>query len=73
MRRIPMLRNNIVIYKAIEENQTSVTLKRFPTPQHLYNAYLGTANLKDKSDAWFNQWMAVYFGIDRIESVSSEE
>ena len=61
------------IHQAIEIHQTSVTLKRFPKPQHLYNAYLGTANLNDKSDAWFNQWMAVYFGIDKIESVSPEE
>lgn len=61
------------IHQAIENHQTSVTLKRFPKPQHLYNAYLDTANLNDKSDAWFNQWMAVYFGIDKIESVSSEE
>lgn len=61
------------IHRAIENHQTSVTLKRFPKPQHLYNAYLGTANLNDKSDAWFNQWMAVYFGIDKIESVSPEE
>ena len=61
------------IYKAIEEHQTSVTLKRFPKPQHLYNAYLGTANLNDKSEAWFNQWMAVYFGIDKIESVAPED
>ena len=61
------------IHQAIENHQTSVTLKRFPKPQHLYNAYLDTANLNNKSDAWFNQWMAVYFGIDKIESVSSEE
>ena len=61
------------INQAIENHQTSVILKRFPKPQHLYNAYLGTANLNDKSDAWFNQWMAVYFGIDKIESVAPED
>ena len=28
----------------------------------------GTNNLGESRDAWFNRWMAVYFGIDSIES-----
>ena len=34
----------------------------------LFNAYNGTNNLGESRDAWFNRWMAVYFGIDSIES-----
>lgn len=47
--------------------QDKVVLKIFKQPKHLYNAYLGTNNLHTNSDAWFNQWMAVFFGVKSVE------
>ena len=47
--------------------QDKVVLKFFKQPKYLYNAYLGTENLRPNSDAWFNQWMAVFFGVKSVE------
>ena len=56
------------IYQAKENGQSTIVLKRYPKPKTLFNAYNGTNNLGESRDAWFNRWMAVYFGIDSIES-----
>ena len=56
------------IYQAKDNGQSTIILKRYPKPKTLFNAYNGTNNLGDSRDAWFNRWMAVYFGIDSIES-----
>lgn len=48
-------------------SQDKVVLKFFKQPKYLYNAYLGTENLHSNSDAWFNQWMAVFFGVKSVE------
>ncbi|WP_339101979.1 DUF3329 domain-containing protein [Candidatus Enterococcus clewellii] len=34
---------------------------------NLYNAYNGTNNLSESPDAWFNSWMAKYYGVKSIE------
>lgn len=56
------------IYQAKENGQSTIILKRYPKPKTLFNSYNGTNNLGKSRDAWFNRWMAVYFGIDSIES-----
>ena len=56
------------IYQAKENGQSTIILKRYPKPKTLFNAYNGTNNLGESRDAWFNRWMAVYFGIDSIQS-----
>lgn len=56
------------IYQAKENGQSTIILKRYPKPKTLFNAYNGTSNLGESRDEWFNRWMAVYFGIDSIES-----
>ena len=60
-------------YRQIEEAKKKglaiVTLKRFPKPHTLFNAYYETNNLGYSKNDWFNQWMAKYFGVDGIESV----
>lgn len=47
----------------------NITIKQIPTPESTYNAFNGSANLQLNSDAWFNQWLAEYFGVDTIEGV----
>ena len=55
------------LIEAKKSGQKNVVLKLLKKPRHSYNAYQGTNNLHKESDAWFNQWMAVYFGVKRIE------
>ncbi|AQP53898.1 hypothetical protein BW732_06485 [Vagococcus penaei] len=44
----------------------SVVLKRLTPSKSLYNPYNGTANLHPSKNAWFNVWMAKYFGVKSI-------
>ena len=44
----------------------TVTLKLLSPAKTLYNPYNGTANLKKEKHAWFNVWMAEYFGVQSI-------
>ena len=55
------------VINAKKTGQDKVVLKFFKQPKYLYNAYLGTENLRPNSDAWFNQWMAVFFGVKSVE------
>lgn len=55
------------LIEAKKSGQKNVVLKLLKKPRYSYNAYQGTNNLHKESDAWFNQWMAVYFGVKRIE------
>ncbi|HEM6357322.1 TPA: hypothetical protein U2D29_000808 [Streptococcus suis] len=57
------------IFLAKEQGVDTVVLKRLTPSRTLYNAYNGTANLGPSEQDWFNSWMAVYFGIDKIQSV----
>ncbi|HFI0695332.1 TPA: DUF6056 family protein [Streptococcus suis] len=57
------------IFLAKEQGADGVVLKRLTPSRTLYNAYNGTANLGSSEQDWFNRWMAVYFGIDKIQSV----
>ena len=36
---------------------------------NLYNAISRTPNVNKSSESWFNQWMALYYGVDSVTGV----
>ena len=61
-----------LITEAKIKGQSTVELPLLSTPRTLYNAYHTTANLGEGSEYWFNQWMAAYFGMDKIIGIPPE-
>lgn len=62
------VRSNISTIK-IADKTKNVNLKMMSKPLTTYNPYNGTANITPYSQAWFNQWMAQYYGVKSITGV----
>ncbi|HGJ5865957.1 DUF6056 family protein [Arsenophonus nasoniae] len=55
------------------KSDSNVFLPMISKPKSSYNAYLGTANLTEDKDSWFNSWMASYYGVRSITGVSEKK
>ena len=54
------------IEQSKENGETEVTIELLTPTDNLYNAISRTPNVDSDSEDWFNQWMALYYGVDKI-------
>ena len=54
------------INSAKQNGNSAVTVNMLTPSDNLYNSISRTPNLSEQADAWFNQWMALYYSIDEI-------
>lgn len=59
------MRENIKLLSNSDKG-SDVTLKILTKSESSYNAYNGTSNITPYKQAWFNQWMAKYYGVKSI-------
>ena len=61
-----------MIQEAKAQGHRTVTIPMLSEAATLYNPYHTTANLGEGDEYWFNQWMAAYFGMDKIAGLKLE-
>ncbi len=49
-----------------EKGNHKVTVLLLTPTDNLYNAISRTPNVSERADAWFNQWMELYYGVEEI-------
>lgn len=56
-----------------KENIMDVSVPLLTNTDNLYNATSRTVNISKQKDAWFNQWMAAYYGVNSITGVETKQ
>lgn len=55
-----------------EKGKMDVSISLLTPSDNLYNAVSRTPNLDVDADAWFNQWMALYYQVDSIRGIETD-